>query len=109
MCIKKLCYSTETFLRYNVQMEKQVEKYTWYLHHELVLFLQSRIFFRCVQDNDIEGDILGWTTSIASLYTFLPSSTPSIYAFASTYAARTLYVCIVIDVAPPLPPLLIHK
>ena len=33
------------------------------LHHELVIFLQSRNCFRYVTKNDIKGDIFGWTTS----------------------------------------------
>ena len=63
MCIKILCYSTETYLRYNVKREKQTEIYMWALHHKLVLFQQSKNFFHYVPENDIEGDILGWTTS----------------------------------------------
>ena len=43
--------------------KKQVKIYMWYLHHELVLLQQSRNCFCYVPDNDIEGDILGWTTS----------------------------------------------
>ena len=43
--------------------KKQVEIYMWALHHELVLFLQSRNCFRYVPENDIEGGIVGWTTS----------------------------------------------
>ena len=42
---------------------KTIEKYMWALHHELVLFLQGRNFFRYVSENEIEGGILGWTTS----------------------------------------------
>ena len=38
---------------------KQVEKYMWALHHKLVLFLQSRNYFRYEPDSKIEGDILG--------------------------------------------------
>ena len=30
----------------------------------MVLFQQSRNYFRYVPENEIEGDILGWTTSI---------------------------------------------
>ena len=63
MCIKILCYSTETYLWYNVQREKQVEIYMWDPHHELVLFLQGRNYFCYVSENEIEGGILGWTTS----------------------------------------------
>ena len=37
------------------------------LHHELVLFQQSRNFFRYLTENDIEGDILEWTTSYAKI------------------------------------------
>ena len=33
------------------------------LHHELVLFQQSRNCFRYVPENDIEEDILGWNPS----------------------------------------------
>ena len=62
MCIKTLSYSTEIYLRYNVKEEKkQVEIYMWALHHELVQFLQSSKCFRYIPDNDIKGDILGWT------------------------------------------------
>ena len=43
--------------------KKQVEMYMWALHHELVLFLQIMIFFRYVPENEIKGDILGWTAS----------------------------------------------
>ena len=43
--------------------KKQVKKYMRALHHESVLFLQSRNLFFYVPDNEIEGDILGWTTS----------------------------------------------
>ena len=43
--------------------EKQVEICMWDLHHGLVLFQQSRNYFRYVPENDIEGEILGWTTS----------------------------------------------
>ena len=63
MCIKKLFYSTETYLRYNVQSKKQVEIYMWGLHHELVLFLQSRNCFHYVLEDEVEGGILGWTIS----------------------------------------------
>ena len=63
MCIIKLCYSTETYILYTVQRRKQVEIYMWYLHHELILFLQSMNCFSCVPDNEIEGDILGWNMS----------------------------------------------
>ena len=45
--------------------KKQVKKYMRALHHESVLFLQSRNLFFYVPDNEIEGDILGWTTSVA--------------------------------------------
>ena len=34
------------------------------LHHKLVLFQQSGNCFCYVPENDIEGDILGWTTSM---------------------------------------------
>ena len=63
MCILKISYSTETYLRYNVQRIKMGQKYMWDPHHELVLSLQSRNCFRCVPDNEIKGGILGWTTS----------------------------------------------
>ena len=65
MCIRNLCYITQTYLQYNVQREKQVEIYMWALHHELVLFQQSRNCFCYVPDNEIKGDILVWTTSTA--------------------------------------------
>ena len=61
MCIKNLSYGTETYLRYNVKREKQVEKYMWALYHELVIFLKSSNRFRYVPENKIEGGILGWT------------------------------------------------
>ena len=41
----------------------------WALHHELVLFLQSRNCFWYVPDNDIEGDILGWNLSVNKIDT----------------------------------------
>ena len=63
MCIKKLRYITETYIQYIVQREKNVEIYLLALHHKFVLFLQSRNSFLYVQDNEIEGDILSWTTS----------------------------------------------
>ena len=63
MCIKKSFYSTDTYLRYRIRRGKTGEKYMWDLHHELVIFLQSRNCFRYVPDNEIKGDILGWTTS----------------------------------------------
>ena len=37
------------------------------LHHELILFQQSRNYFRYVTENDIKRDILGWTTSNMNL------------------------------------------
>ena len=40
----------------------------WDLHHELVLFLQSRNCFRYVSENETEGDILSWTTSMSIIY-----------------------------------------
>ena len=69
MCIKKVSYSTETYLQYNVHREKNVKKYMWALYHELFLFLQSSNCFCYVPDNDIKGDILVWTTSQWSLPT----------------------------------------
>ena len=63
MCVKNLCYITETYFWYNVQREKHVKIYMWALHHELVLFQQSRNCFCYVPENEIEGYILGWTTS----------------------------------------------
>ena len=39
----------------------------WSLYQELVLFLQSKNCFRYVPDNDTEGDILGWTSSLILL------------------------------------------
>ena len=44
--------------------KKQVKVYMWALHHELVLFQQSRNCFCYVPENETEGDILGCTTSI---------------------------------------------
>ena len=35
----------------------------WALHHEFFLFQKSRSYFSYVPENEIEGDILGWTTS----------------------------------------------
>ena len=43
--------------------EIQVKIYMRALHHELVLFQKSRNCFRYVPENEIEGNILGWTTS----------------------------------------------
>ena len=43
--------------------KKQAEIYMRAPHPELVLFQQSRNCFCYVPDNEIEGDILGWTTS----------------------------------------------
>ena len=64
MCIKELSYSTETYLQFQLTKEnKQVEKYMWAPHHKLVLFLQIRNCFHYVRENNIEGYILGWTTS----------------------------------------------
>ena len=39
-----------------------VEIYIWDLHHKLFLFQQSRNCFSYLPENDIEGDILNWTT-----------------------------------------------
>ena len=63
MCIKNLCYSTETYLRYKVQRKKQAKIYMWALHHKLFLLLQSRNCFRYAPENETEGDILVWTKS----------------------------------------------
>ena len=49
--------------------EIQVKIYMRDLHHEFVLFQQSRNFFRCVPYNEIEEDILGWNPSETSLKT----------------------------------------
>ena len=46
--------------------KKQVKKYIWVIHHKLVLFLQSRNYFRYVPENEIKGGVLGWTTSHAN-------------------------------------------
>ena len=62
MCIKNLYYSAENYIQYNLHRGVKVKIYMWNLHHELVLFLQSRKFFHYVPENDIKGDILGWTT-----------------------------------------------
>ena len=43
--------------------EIQVKIYMRAIHHELVLFQQSRIFFCYVPQNDIDKDILGWNLS----------------------------------------------
>ena len=43
----------------------QVEIYMWAVHHELVLFQQSRNYFRYVPENETEGEILGWNPSYA--------------------------------------------
>ena len=48
------------------KVKQHVEIYMWALHHELVLFQKNRNYFRYVPDNEIEGDILGWTTSSIS-------------------------------------------
>ena len=58
MCIKKLSYSTETYLWYNAQ-RKTGKKYIWFLYHKLVLFLQISNCFCYVPDNYIKGEILG--------------------------------------------------
>ena len=47
--------------------EIQVKIYMRALHHELVLLQQSRNCFRCVPDNEIEEEILGWNTSNITL------------------------------------------
>ena len=44
----------------------QVEIYMRSLHHELVLFQQSRNVFRYVPDNEIKEDILGWKPSTST-------------------------------------------
>ena len=78
MCINCFCYNTDTYLQYNVQIEKQVEKYMWDLHHKLVLFQQSRIF-SLIPENEIKVDILGWTPSlltsvmVSCFYVFIPN------------------------------------
>ena len=46
----------------------------WALHHKLVLLLQSRNCFRYELENDIKGDILGWTTSITYRINIPPRS-----------------------------------
>ena len=44
------------------KQKKQVKKYIWDLYQRLVLFLQIRNYFCYVPGNDIEGEILVWTT-----------------------------------------------
>ena len=43
--------------------EIQVGSYMRSLHHELLLFQQSRIFFQYVPDNEFKEDILVWNPS----------------------------------------------
>ena len=57
MCIKTLYYSTETFIWSNVQRKETGWKYIWALYHELVLFLQSRIFLLCTREWDRGGHL----------------------------------------------------
>ena len=45
------------------KVKEQVKILMCALHHELVLFQKSRNCFRYAPENEIEGDILGWTTS----------------------------------------------
>ena len=49
------------------KQKKQIENYILALYQKLVLFLKSRNCFRYVPDNDIEGDIFGWTPSSVTL------------------------------------------
>ena len=49
MCIKKICYSTETYLRYNSQWKKQVKIYMWALHHKLFWSKKVGFFFSMYQ------------------------------------------------------------
>ena len=63
MCIKKYLIVLIPIFDTMYKGKKQVKIYMWALHQELVLFLQIMNCFRYVPDNDIEGDILGWTTS----------------------------------------------
>ena len=66
-CVLKICVIVlRPIFDTTCKGKTQVEIYMWYLHHELVLFLQSRNCFCYVPDNEIEGDILGWTTSSCS-------------------------------------------
>ena len=61
----------------------------WALHHELVLFQQSRNCFRYVPDNEIRGDILGWTTSLVEgqiiLLVQMERKTRDIFRYYSLY------------------------
>ena len=57
-----MLYYWDLSLIQRTKVKKQVEIYMWALHHEFVLFQQSRNCFCYVPDNEIEGYILGWTT-----------------------------------------------
>ena len=57
ICITKLSYSTETYIQSNVQGLKKVKKYMWALHHELVIFLQSRNFSLCTKEWYLRGNL----------------------------------------------------
>ena len=64
MCIKNIYIIVLRHIFYTTYKGKnQAKKYMWDLHHKLVLFLQSRNCFCYIPDNEIEGGILGWTTS----------------------------------------------
>ena len=63
MCIKNDLILMRPIFNPAHKKNKQTKENIWYLYHELVLFLQSRNCFRYVPDNEIKGDILGWTPS----------------------------------------------
>ena len=64
MCIKTYLIVLKPIFDTMHKGKKQVKKYIWVLYHELVIFLQSRNCLCYVPDNDIKGDILGWTLYI---------------------------------------------
>ena len=64
MCIKNYVIVLRPIFGWTYKGKKQVKIYMWDLHHELVLFQKSSNCFHYVPENDIEGGILGWTTSI---------------------------------------------
>ena len=49
MCIKILCYSTDTYLQYNIQGGNLGQYLMWSLPHKLVIFQQSGNFFAVFQ------------------------------------------------------------
>ena len=67
MCIKTYPTVMGPILDPMHKQKKQIENYIFALYQKLVQFLKSRNCFRYVPDNDIEGDIFGWTPSSVSL------------------------------------------